>query len=152
MAPGQTEWTPGVTCAQCGWELADVADAEPCPACGSVVRRDVRMFPSVPVAIGAQGGGKTAVDLGTGTIKDINRFAGDWFRDACSQSQASLGDLHARRREILFAVCCAESYLYEWTYALLGAQPNVPSRVVEAIDRYFPRKPADGWNRGLTAQ
>ena len=40
-------------------------------------------------------------------------FAPDWFRDAQNEAKR-VGDPSARRREILFATCYAESYLYEW--------------------------------------
>lgn len=40
-------------------------------------------------------------------------FAPEWFRDAVSEVRSG-GDYHSNRREILFAVCCAESFLFEW--------------------------------------
>jgi hypothetical protein len=39
-------------------------------------------------------------------------YAPAWFADA--KREASLTDKQARRREIIFAVCAAESYLLEW--------------------------------------
>jgi len=40
-------------------------------------------------------------------------FAPEWFADAIAEAHHRR-DPHARRREILFAVCFAESYLFEW--------------------------------------
>jgi len=40
-------------------------------------------------------------------------FAPEWFHDALHEARTG-HDHHSRRREILFAVCFAESYLYEW--------------------------------------
>jgi hypothetical protein len=41
-------------------------------------------------------------------------FAPDWFKDAMHEAKAPLGDVDARRREILFSVAFAESYIVEW--------------------------------------
>ena len=40
-------------------------------------------------------------------------FAREWFEDARREARTDQ-DHHARRREIVFAVCFAESYLLEW--------------------------------------
>jgi hypothetical protein len=56
-------------------------------------------------------------------------FAPSWFRDARSEAQHAKGDIDARRREILFAVCFLESYLLEWTRYLLGPRD---------FKKYFP--------------
>jgi hypothetical protein len=60
-------------------------------------------------------------------------WAPEWFRDALNearrQPESQPAGRNARRREILFAVCCAESYLLEWVrdevlqgnYVMLGA-------------------------------
>jgi hypothetical protein len=40
-------------------------------------------------------------------------FAPEWFADA--KVEAGLSGHEHRRREILFAVCAAESYIFEWT-------------------------------------
>lgn len=39
-------------------------------------------------------------------------FAQQWYLDACNE--ANTNTLDARRREIIFAVACIESYLVEW--------------------------------------
>jgi hypothetical protein len=46
------------------------------------------------------------------------RHAPDWFADAVRE--ASEPGHHARRREIVFAVCLADSYLAEWVIASVG--------------------------------
>jgi hypothetical protein len=47
------------------------------------------------------------------TLWQSDNFAHEWFADALSEAQNGQDD-HARAREILFAVCFAESYLFEW--------------------------------------
>ena len=42
-----------------------------------------------------------------------DRFAPEWFTDAVREALDG-NSLHARRREILFAVCFAEAYIVEW--------------------------------------
>lgn len=47
------------------------------------------------------------------TIWLSHNFAPEWFADALNE--AKTGQSHnSRRREIIFGVCCAESYLLEW--------------------------------------
>ena len=50
--------------------------------------------------------------LGTSTIWQAYSWARDWFDDAFNETRVS--DHRSRRREILFSVCFAESYLFEW--------------------------------------
>lgn len=45
--------------------------------------------------------------------QDEDRFAPEWFADAVREAVHGKG-LHARRREIIFAVCFAEAYIVEW--------------------------------------
>jgi len=40
-------------------------------------------------------------------------FSHEWFDDALNETRNGR-DYNARRREIVFAVCFAESYLFEW--------------------------------------
>src|SRR5713101_4785635 len=66
-------------------------------------------------------------------------FAPDWFEDALTE--ASRGqDHHARRREIIFAVCAVESYLVEWV------RDEVLKRQFASLTSYFP----SGDRRGIT--
>lgn len=58
-------------------------------------------------------------------------FARDWFEDALREARAS-HDHHARRREIVFAVCFAESYLVEWV------RDEALRRNFRQLSEYFP--------------
>ena len=55
-------------------------------------------------------------------------FAPRWFADAFNEMQSNKS-LDSLRREIIFAVCFSESYLFEWTRLIVG---------VESILNYFP--------------
>ena len=52
------------------------------------------------------------ITIGTPTIWQAYSWARDWFDDASIQTR--LSDHRSWRREILFSVCFAESYLFEW--------------------------------------
>jgi hypothetical protein len=67
-------------------------------------------------------------------------FAPEWFHDALHEAQAG-HDHHSRRREILFAVCFAESYLFEWV------RDDVLKRHYDGLLEYFPVPPK---RRGVT--
>ena len=69
-------------------------------------------------------------------------FASEWFEDALHE--AKTGDNHnARRREIVFAVCCAESYLFEWVRdSVLDRSDFV--KLVEDLNKYFPPDSREG--------
>ena len=62
------------------------------------------------------------------TLWVTSNFAQDWYKDAVVESNRT--GLGARRREILFSVCCAESYIVEWTRDLVGANRQ--------LERYLP--------------
>jgi hypothetical protein len=54
------------------------------------------------------------------------QFAPKWFGDALSEARRP-PSLDTKRREIVFAACCAESYLMEWTLGILlkvGPRPE----------------------------
>lgn len=60
-------------------------------------------------------------------------FAPEWYQDALHE--AKVGHDHAsRRREILFAVCCVESYLFEWV------RDDVLHRDFTKLSTYFPQR------------
>ena len=65
-------------------------------------------------------------------------FAPEWFADAMLEA-GRIGH-ESRRREILFAVCAAESYIFEWV------RDTVLDRDFLALARYFPT----GARRGVT--
>lgn len=75
--------------------------------------------------------------FGIPTLWFTASFAPMWFADA--RLEASQGQAHARRREILFAVATAESYLLEWV------RDDVLQRNFAALDQFFPA----GERRGI---
>src|SRR4051812_27749577 len=115
-------------CTQCGYVSTSAVAS--CPRCGGPTRQRRVFRVSTATA--------RAVALAPSIIA-IGHFAPSWFADALHEARTGGdGDIHARRREILFAVCCAESYLYEWTYALLYAAGLEAHREIEI---YFPSDP-----------
>ncbi len=62
------------------------------------------------------------------TVWISDNFAEDWFKDALHEARTGT-DHHAIRREIIFATCFAESYIFEWARRLLQ---------IEEINDYFP--------------
>jgi hypothetical protein len=88
-----------------------------CPSCGKVRPLLVR--------------GDDVVEVGERTNTELwvaASWASGWYADALREARAGL-DVDVRRREIVFAVCCVESYLFEWARALVG--PRV-------VNEYFP--------------
>jgi hypothetical protein len=69
------------------------------------------------------------------------RYAQDWYEDAEDEAKSEGPD--SRRREILFAVCFLESYLYEWVLV------DVLDRDLDSVEEYFPsddtRDPRRKW-------
>ena len=70
------------------------------------------------------------------TVWDISTFAPDWFAEALAEARNG-GGPQARRREILFAVCCAESYLFEWI------RDEVLKRDFSKLSTYFKPRTRD---------
>jgi hypothetical protein len=72
------------------------------------------------------------------------QLAQDWLNDARAEAthRRSPDNWHYRRREVLFAVCFLEAYLFEWALSLFQREGN---RVL----KYFPagdkRGVADKW-------
>jgi len=63
-----------------------------------------------------------------------------WFDDARREAAPeTAGDLHARRREIIFSVVCVESYLVEWAVDLLATR-FADADLVDALQSYFPKQ------------
>jgi len=69
-------------------------------------------------------------------------FAQSWFGDALREAKTP-DDAQARRREIVFAVCFAETYLFE------SVRDEVVGGDVQKFNRYFPpgnfRRVEDKW-------
>jgi len=78
--------------------------------------------------------------VGTPTAWRSYSFAPDWFADA--SREAVVEGRGARRREILFAVCAAESYVFEWV------RDTVLKNDFKKLNKYFPTIPP-GKKRGV---
>jgi hypothetical protein len=59
-------------------------------------------------------------------------FAADWYEDALEEARAGGTFKKNVRREIIFAVCAAESYLFEWV------RDRVLSRDFAKVENFFP--------------
>lgn len=75
-------------------------------------------------------------------------FAPEWYHDALHE--AAVGHDHAsRRREILFSVCCAESYLFE------SVRDDVLHQDFTKLSTYFPQSDRTGirvrWKKVIRA-
>ncbi len=90
-------------CSACGHEFGSEPEALACPVCGGQARTH-RRAPGDELNIG---------DRESVGIMMSAHFAQSWFEDALREAKI-LDDVHARRREIVFAVCFAETYLFEW--------------------------------------
>ena len=129
--------TMTTTCETCGFVLPAPAPHQRCPRCGGQTRTDAVIHASAATAVGS---------AGAATIVAKSRYARAWYEDALREARnGPTGDFQARRREIVFAVCCAESYIFEWTADLLGAK----GRPDADVDRYFPPHSRQDRNCGL---
>ena len=68
--------------------------------------------------------------FGTPTVYKTYPFAREWFDDAWKEARYKNGH-RARRREIVFAVCCAEAYIVEWVLDVLKGDKG---RISEYFD------------------
>lgn len=59
-------------------------------------------------------------------------FAPEWYEDTIQEAKMDKGH-NSRRREILFAVCCVESYLFEWV------RDKILNRQFDKLSNYFPQ-------------
>jgi hypothetical protein len=83
--------------------------------------------------------------LGRLTAWKSYNFASEWFADALREAEDEHEGAEARgprRREILFAVCAAESYVFEWV------RDTVLKNDFEKLKKYFPPVPP-GKKRGV---
>lgn len=73
----------------------------------------------------------------------MSDFAKDWFEDARNEATREtdndIAAAAARRREIIFAVCALESYLFEWVRDILLLQAP-PVDLLAALYKYFPQR------------
>ncbi len=124
-------------CTNCGEMIDPVTNPSTCPVCGSSNRQSVVRDEQV-------------LDVSeTVTVAAFTPYAEAWFDDAVREAAPqTAGDPHARRREIVFSVMCAESYLPEWVGTLL--QRRFSGRhLYEALRDYFPT-PAFGREQPLS--
>lgn len=68
--------------------------------------------------------------FGTPILWDSFSFALEWFSDALNEARRK-NNHQARRREIVFAVCFAESYLFEWV------RDEVLHRDFKSLNQFF---------------
>jgi hypothetical protein len=73
----------------------------------------------------------TSVSLGSLTVWRSYSFAPEWYADSLNEARQGK-DHHARRREIVFAVSSAESYLFEWV------RDDILQRNFSKLNNYFP--------------
>jgi len=107
---------PSPTCPQCGRAFTESDPRDiPCPACGTVRPRLVGAADLLMVGLEPE-------------VWIAASFAQAWFEDALREARTG-PDAHARRREIVFAVCFMESYLVEWVRDIVGPKQ---------IAAYFP--------------
>jgi hypothetical protein len=99
---------------------ADIA----CPVCGKIRPLLVKAKDDVAVEE------RTNTELWRAAL-----FAASWYNDSLAEARRDKGDIDARRRAIVVAVCFIESYLYEWTNFLVGPRE---------IDRYLPPEDREG--------
>jgi hypothetical protein len=64
------------------------------------------------------------------TAWQSDNFAEDWYHDALGEARSG-SDHNARRREVIFAVSFAESFIFEWARRKLQ---------IEEVNEYFPSK------------
>jgi hypothetical protein len=68
---------------------------------------------------------------------EMASFAKEWFGDAKRESKTG-EDVGARRHEVLFSVCCVESYLLEWV------RDQVLNHDLKCLAKYFPPQQRKG--------
>jgi hypothetical protein len=75
-------------------------------------------------------GASETTSAGHVTVWISANFAEYWFHDAVRETEGRDG-IHSTRREIVFAACFLESYLFEWARGICG---------INLINAYFPPK------------
>ena len=89
-----------------------------------------------PDQTGTVGGVPSEESIGELTVWLTYSFAPEWFEDALNEAKTG-ADHNARRREIVFAVCCAESYLFEWVRDEIIGKSDM-ERLMKYLNKYFP--------------
>jgi hypothetical protein len=81
-------------------------------------------------------------------VSTTDDYAESWYKDALIEARSGGGD-DTRRREILFAICFAESFLFEWARDKVGhlnIDNHFPSAPRFARDPQYRRGLKDKWN------
>ena len=88
--------------------------------------------------------GRYAVTVSPVTFVLSTQLAQDWLNDGRREANhpRSPDNWHYRRREVLFAVCFLEAYLFEWTLSLLRGNGNLALKYFPADDK---RGVSDKW-------
>ena len=82
------------------------------------------------------GGVPSEETVGIPTLWNTYPFAPEWLEDARREARKP-ADHNARRREVIFAICFAESYLFEWVLNRVLDWRDF-GQLVEDLNRYFP--------------
>ncbi|MGZ4953543.1 MAG: hypothetical protein ACXV8Q_00405 [Methylobacter sp.] len=115
-----------IHCLSCDATLSEAVG--PCPHCGGPIELSISLT-----------GQEIKADSGNLTPWLSATFAPRWYKDALSEAnQNQPTDRDARRKEIIFAVACAESYLFEWV------RDEVLNSDYEALETYFPTGQCSG--------
>jgi hypothetical protein len=118
-------------CLRCDYRFPEPAPDATCPECGGRTITSAVVHPGTPPAYAS-----TAA-----TFISYGQFARSWYRDALREvAESFAGDMHGRRREVVFATCCAESYLYEWALDRLRAKLD-PAAAFDKLEAYFKFTP-----------
>jgi hypothetical protein len=109
-----------IRCLSCGATLLEAVG--PCPQCGGPIELSITLVGQEMKAV-----------QGNLTPWLSATFAPNWYKDALSEAnQNQTSGRDARRKEIIFAVACAESYLFEWV------RDEVLCCDYKALETYFP--------------
>jgi len=94
----------------------------------TVAAEDITIRPEPAVA---------QASVGIPTVWQTYSWARAWFEDALKEASVPAEreqKRHARRREILFAVCFAEGYIFEWV------RDEALKRDFSRLSEYFPQR------------
>ena len=123
-------------CSDCGSLFEDDTPRMPCPKCGGT-RRTIDERVGLGAAAGVAASSNitivpkavlAATEILIPTLWISANFAPIWFAEAVDEARRGVGR-HPRRREIVFAVCFVESYLFEFVrdVALRGRFEDLPT-------------------------
>jgi hypothetical protein len=91
--------------------------------------------PDQRIAAGGVASSRRSV-FGVADVWMTYSFAREWFEDALHEAKTGT-DHNARRREMVFAVCFAESYLFEWVRDDIFDRKDF-EKLVASLNQVFP--------------